>query len=376
MEIERRYRMETPEMKPLGIDPGRVERVLIYRLGSLGDTIVALPSLHLIARTFPNAQRLLLTNFPVHAKAPAASAIIGESGLVDGYLSYPVGTRSIRTLATLWVKIRRFRPQILVYLTRPRGDSIVKRDVRFFRLSGARRITGLPFGDLAEPRYFPEEDIWEHESARLLRTLGELGDTDFEDLTNWDLHLTHAEQARAQQLLLPISGRPFIACGPGTKMQAKDWGEENWRKLLAELGSALPGHGLVLVGAKEDAEVSDKAGTGWPGPVINLCGQATPRETAAALKGARLFLGPDSGPMHLAATQGVPCAIAFASREKRGYWFPVGKEHEVVYHKVDCSLCRLEVCIEQKKKCLTSISVDEMLAAALRAMSQKETVSR
>jgi len=362
-------------MKPLDLDPETVKKVLIYRMGSLGDTMVVLPSLHLIERTFPNARRLMLTNFPVHAKAPAASAIIGESGLVDGYMSYPVGTRSASTLAQLWLQIRHFRPQVLIYLTRPRGESVIKRDVRFFRLCGITRFVGLPFGDLAGPRYLPENDMWEHESARLLRSIRSLGEADIEDPANWDLRLTEAERAKARQLLASISGRPFIACGPGTKMQAKDWGEENWQRLLEKLSSALPDYALVLVGAKEDSEVSEFAATGWQGPVINLCGQVTPRETAAALRGAELFLGPDSGPMHLAAAQGVPCAIAFASREKRGYWFPAGKGHQVVYHKMDCSLCRLEVCIEQKKKCLTSISVDEMLEAALRAMKHKESLS-
>ena len=52
------------------------ERILIYRLGSLGDTVVALPCFHLIARKFPHAERVLLTNFPVHAKAPASAAAV------------------------------------------------------------------------------------------------------------------------------------------------------------------------------------------------------------------------------------------------------------------------------------------------------------
>ena len=37
----------------------------MYRLGSLGDMLVALPSLHLVARAFPEAERRMLTNFPV-----------------------------------------------------------------------------------------------------------------------------------------------------------------------------------------------------------------------------------------------------------------------------------------------------------------------
>ncbi len=359
---------------PLGLDAKNVKRVLIYRLGSLGDTVVVLPALHLVERTFPNARRLMLTNIPVHAKAPAASAIIGDSGLVDGYMSYPVGTRSVGNLAQLWWQIQRFRPQVLVYLTKPRGERAVKRDATFFRLCGARRLVGLPLGDMAAPLYFPQEDIWEHESQRLLRTVRDLGESSIDDLANWDLRLTAAELKRGEEARSMLEGRPFIACGPGTKMQAKDWGEENWRRLLAKLSVQLPGFGLMLIGAKEDAQVSDFAAQQWTGPVVNLCGQLTPRETAAALKGAALFMGPDSGPMHLAAAQGVPCAIAFASRDRRGYWFPVGNGHEVVYHTMDCSLCNLEVCIEQKKKCLTSISVDEMLSAALRAMKREELV--
>jgi hypothetical protein len=75
--------------------------VLIYRLGSLGDTVVALPCFHLIARCFPQAERVLLTNFPVHAKATATAAVLGDSGLVHGYMRYTVGTRRIGELLRL-----------------------------------------------------------------------------------------------------------------------------------------------------------------------------------------------------------------------------------------------------------------------------------
>jgi ADP-heptose:LPS heptosyltransferase len=80
-----------------------------------------------------------------------------------------------------------------------------------------------------------------------------------------------------------------------------------------------------------------------------------------------LFLGPDSGPMHFAAAAGVPCAIAFASRTLPGIWYPAGNGHQIVYHKLACSNCDLETCIENQKRCLTSISIDEMSAAAMTA---------
>ncbi len=351
----------------LNFDPARVKRVLIYRLGSLGDTVVALPALHLVERAFPHARRLMLTNIPVHAKAPAASAVLEGSGLVHGYLSYPVGTRSLRKLSALWWRIRRFRPHVLIYLMPARGRGSLNRDTWFFRLCGSPQIIGLPAGDRAEPALDPNTRVWEHEASRLLRCLRSLGDADLHDPAAWDLRLTPEENRTATDVLACFAGQPFIACGPGTKMQAKDWGQQNWRALLARLAVELPGRGLVLVGAKEDAPVSDYASAQWTGPVANLCGLLTPRETAAVLRRSELFLGPDSGPMHLAAAYGVPCAIVYASRSRRGHWFPVGNGHQVVYHTLPCSLCNLEICIENKRECITSISIAEMTSAAMKA---------
>ncbi|RRA49676.1 glycosyltransferase family 9 protein [Acidipila sp. EB88] len=344
----------------------RVRRILIYRLGSLGDTMVVLPSLHLVARLFPNAERRMLSNHPVHGKAAPASAILDHSGLITGYMSYAVGTRNPWTLAKIALSIRVYRPDLLVYLTKPRGEAVIARDRKFFQLiCGVRNIVGLPVGTLGEN--LPPQGtggLWESEAARLARSVAALGPLDVNDLSNWDLRLTPEEQAKAAQALAPLAGKALIACGPGTKMQAKDWGAASWRALLDKLAAAHPEHGLILVGAKDDASVSDEVSTGWSGRVLNLCGALAPRVTAAALARTELFLGPDSGPMHFAAAAGVPCAIAFASRTEPGIWYPAGHGHRVVYHPLPCSNCDLEVCTVNQKRCLTSISPDEMFQAA------------
>lgn len=345
----------------------RVRRILIYRLGSLGDTMVVLPSLHLLARLFPDAERRMLSNQPVHGKAAPASAILDHSGLITGYMSYPVGTRNPLTLARIALQIRSFGPDLLVYLTKPRGEAVLERDRRFFSLlCGVPRIVGLPTGALGENLPLGN-GLWESEAARLARTLAPLGPLDVDDLSNWDLRLTQDENAAAAQALQPLESRPLLACGPGTKMQAKDWGASAWRALLDKLAAAHPEHGLILVGAKDDYTVSEEAAQGWAGRSLNLCGALAPRVTAAALARTELFLGPDSGPMHFAAAAGVPCAIAFASRTEPGIWYPAGHGHRVVYHRLACSNCDLETCIVNQKRCLTSISPDEMFEAAEQA---------
>src|SRR5271156_4682896 len=120
------------------------QRVLIYRLGSLGDTLIALPALHLVARAFPTAERRLLTNLPVHAKAPPAEAILRHTNLVHDYLRYPVGTRNPRSLLVLALQIRRWRPDVLVYLAAARGPRTARRDALFFHLCGISRQIGVP----------------------------------------------------------------------------------------------------------------------------------------------------------------------------------------------------------------------------------------
>jgi heptosyltransferase-3 len=341
------------------------KRVLIYRMGSLGDTLIALPALHLIARAFPEAERRMLTNFPVNVKAPPAAAILENSGLIQGYIRYAVGTRSPRELLSLWWQLVRWRPQVLVYLGPNRGIESARRDAQFFRLCGISRLIGIPdTEDRQKHRWMEAEQALEPEGARLARNIDELGDARLDDPESWDMCLTPFEHGRATEALAPVAGHPIIAVSVGTKVQSKDWGRENWRGLLARLAGLYPDYALALSGAPEESEASEFAAEGWRdvshAPVVNLCGLLTPRESAAAFAQARVFVGHDSGPMHLAAAVQTPCVAIFAARNKPRVWFPYGKQHRVVYHQTDCWGCGLETCIVERKKCLTSITVDEV----------------
>jgi heptosyltransferase-3 len=351
-----------------------IRKVLIYRLGSLGDTVVTLPCFHLIARTFPQAERFLLTNFPVNSKAPPSAAVLGDSGLVHGYMRYTVGTRRLGELLRLAWEIRSFRPDVLVYLMPMRPEKNVRRDRIFFRMAGVRRIVGLPGeGDL-ERQFDAGTGLYESEALRLGRMMRELGDVNAGDPANWSLRLTDAEREAAMSALGTLVGRPLIVCGPATKMQSKDWGQENWRELLARLHMKYPEHGLVLAGSREDAEVSEFAAKEWKGAKVNLCGRLSPRETAAVLEHADIFLGPDSGPMHLAASVRVPCVIAFSAHGLPGVWYPAGDRHQIIYHQTECFGCGLETCIVEQKRCLRSVTVDEMEQAVGRVLSRQVRV--
>jgi heptosyltransferase-3 len=371
----------------------KTRRVLLYRLGSLGDMLVALPALHLVARAFPDAERRLLTNVPVSTKAPAAEAVLDGSGLVQGYVQYVVGTRSVGELVRLWWTIARWRPEVLVYLAAPRGVDAAKRDAAFFRLCGVRKLIGVPLTEGMQKNFYGDAtgDLWEGnlepEAARLVRCIAELGEAAdgsdagrLEDAASWDLHLSAAEHEAAARAIGEEALRlEPIAVSFGTKVQAKDWGKENWRTLLGRIAAECrergeAGRALLLAGAAEEREAGEFVAEGWRanggGPVVNLCGRLTPRESAAAFARARIFVGLDSGPMHLAAAVGTPVVAIFAARNIPRQWFPFGKQHRVVYHRVECWGCGLETCIEQQKKCLMSITVDEVMVQVRSALAE------
>lgn len=313
---------------------GEVRRVLVYRLGSLGDTVVSLPCLHLIARVFPDAERRLLTNEATGGKAAPVELVLDGSGLVTGTpIRYPTGTRRPSALFRLRREIRAFDPDLLVYLAESRGVAVALRDTAFFRTCGVGRIVGAPLSsDLATHRYLPREKRWEREAERLARCLAPLGDALLDRRESWDLCFTKAERMRADAALGEWAGaRNFVAFSVGTKWPENDWGNERWSAALAALTASSPRLGLVLTGSADEAERSHTLAAHWKGPILNLCGRLPPRESALVIARAHLFLGHDSGPMHLAASVNTPTIAVFSHKNKPGIWFPYGVGHIPLY---------------------------------------------
>ena len=152
----------------------------------------------------------------------------------------------------------------------------------------------------------------------------------WEDPAAWDLNLTPPECQRADEVLAPLSGRPFIAVCVGGKLAIQDWGDENWHRLLGEVAPNLK-IPLVFVGGADDSPRSLRLGQDWKAPVIDACGRLTPRETAALLRRAAFFVGHDTGPLHLANAGGLRCISLFGSRDPPKIWHPIGPCHRTFH---------------------------------------------
>jgi heptosyltransferase-3 len=306
--------------------------VLIFRIGSIGDTVVALPCFHAIARAFPKHRKVLLTNAIASARESSVESVLAGSGLIDATVYFPVGSGQLSHSLALLRQLRQLHPEALVYLAPRPGGLAVYRDLAWFVAAGIRRIIGAPLSPRTRDCLTDSTTgELEFEAARLARVLRPAIAVDLSS-SNWDLRLTPAEHAVAQKHLSGAAGRRILlALSPGAKIPEKDWGEARWAALITLLQTRLADLTLVFVGAPDERPLIDRLTKLWSGSCVNLCGELTPRESAAVLARCDVLACHDSGPMHLAASQGTVCVALFGTYNKPRRWFPFGYGHEVIY---------------------------------------------
>ena len=128
-------------------------RVLVFRVGQIGDMIMSLPAVWAVRRHWPDAKLTLLCDVhPGRQTYVPGSDILGGTGVFDSIEHYEVpgeGQGRLKTLfarARLWARLRRGGYDALVYLAPSiRKPDQVKRDARFFRLAGCGRIYGASY---------------------------------------------------------------------------------------------------------------------------------------------------------------------------------------------------------------------------------------
>jgi len=354
------------------------KRILIYRLGSLGDTIMALPVFHQIRMSYPNAKITLLTNQPVADKAAPLESVLGKDYFFDTVLAYPVGTRNGALLLNLIKQIRALKIDTIIYLAGVRTyptilktKLVVLRDWFFFKAAGIRNMIGFPA--LPEDFFLIPDRLTgelEWEAKRLARRVKVLGSIALDDDRYWDLNLSPQENTEAALKLSTLNlSEQLIVASTGTKNEVNHWEEHNWLNLFKQLGKELTGCQLVMIGGPDEFEQAEKCIAAWGSKALNLCGQTSPRVSGAIIKFAQVFIGHDSGPMHLAAAVGKPCVAIFSARHLPRQWYPRGDLHTVIYHQTDCAGCGLDVCVIQKKKCILSIAPDEVKTAVMKILN-------
>jgi ADP-heptose:LPS heptosyltransferase len=344
-----------------------VRRLLVFRRGHIGDTVIALPAFWALRAHVPRAELTLLCDRSDAPSAVNAADVAMGTGLFADRIEYPTvaGDRppGAWSMARLALTLRRRRFDAVAYLAPSlRSAAHVRRDTRFFAWSGIRRVLGGVYPDADPPRAAGEPLAKRpHEADRLLARLAESGvAVPASGAGRMDLAISDGERSEGARLLGDSGGRPRIAIGPGSKMAAKVWPEDRYRDTVSAL---IASHDVepVVIGGPEDRVVAGRLIAAW-GRGRDLCGVGL-RQAVAAMERCRLYLGNDTGSMHLAVCASLRCVALFSARDQPGKWYPYGDGHAVLRRAVPCEGCMLTVCEVERMRCLTLIGVEEAATA-------------
>jgi lipopolysaccharide heptosyltransferase III len=355
------------------------QRILFYRIGQIGDTVNALPAVWAIRRQFPRAFITLLNDQHGHSNYTLALRTLPEKGLFDDFIFYNAhkdGT-PFWNLLRLIPQIRQGQFDTLVYLApRFRTRRQVWRDLAFFRLTGIKRFIGhkgtLTLSTFKANKPWPYLD---KEPDHLLSRLAFSGiPVPAPGQGCMDLLLTQEEKDTARDWLLDHieldKYQILIGVGVGGKCATQIWPRERFARLGRRIIEKIGGVPIVF-GGPEDRYFGESLIKEW-GAGANAAGELNVRQAAAALSFCRLYVGNDTGTMHLAAAVGTQCIAIFSARNFPGEWHPYGPNHIVLKANVACEACKLSECLKYDLACLKLISVGDVINACERALNNKE----
>lgn len=363
-------------------------RILIVRLGSHGDILMATPFLSALRRAYPDAH---LTWVVEHSSADSiiANPCIDEVLVWDSrYWRSMIRTHGLDILAPKRVLGLRWLVQALRMGAELRGrhyDTLISFQPEEWPTllsgTGAKTTIGVfdtfrqfsgeaqtsPYAKRYEYAY-TYGDLPEHRTDQYLLPLGALGlppSTDKQMVLGFT-----AEDAKAAENFLTqyahSKDQPFVVLAPMTTWESRNWPAGRY----VQLGDALAaqGHRIVVIGSpnpKEQAAVGAITAQ-MQTPPITASGTLTFRQMAALLARASLVVSGDTGPMHVAAAVGTPYLALFGPTPTLGRAPQAGRGISLM-HPVPCGPCDKQFCNQTGEnilRCLKLIGVDEALAAA------------
>jgi predicted lipopolysaccharide heptosyltransferase III len=187
---------------------------------------------------------------------------------------------------------------------------------------------------------------------------------------NPQLWLTSEEANSADQLLDQLGvqrSQSIVVLQPGARYWFKAWPPERFAELADRLISQHSCQ-VLIGGSHQDIEIGQQIRQMAKSSPIIMAGRTTIKQFAAIVKKSALFVGSDSGAMHIASAVGTP-VVALFGPSSPAEWGPRGGATEVIYKGLDCRVCFHPTCQRGEQNCMKLIAVDEVEAASKRLIA-------
>ena len=329
------------------------KRILVVKLDHLGDVILATPVFSNLRQAYPDAERHALTGTwsrVVLERHPDVKTVFDYNSPAFCRSGKPT---SLREAFRLYRELRRQKYDLVVEL---RGDWRTT-GFSFLRLTRHRlsRAALQIENKLGLARFSGT-----HETTRNLDLLRHAGiPTPCQNAT---FSVTTADEKWGSDFLGSHKidkQSPLVAIHPGSPIPLKRWCPERYAE-LADWLIARKGTQILFVGVKEEVPIVTEIQRRMQGASINIAGETTLTQLASILRACNMFIGNDSGPMHLAAAVGTPTIGLYGPGDPTRF-APIGVTCQTIRRKLDCSPCSGTTCRFGKKGCMSEIQVTDVI---------------
>lgn len=350
--------------------------ILVIRLSSLGDVLLTVPAVQAIKAASPLSTVSWLVEGP-------QSDLLACQDFIDRVIEFPrsaIGRelrkgRFFSALAVLSAFRSALRQQAYDLVVDFHGivkSALLSRTARAGKRIGFDRTFAREGSWLAYDEKTKGRDRRMHKTARNMLLASFFGARPAgagATVPEIDLKVQPEAQAYIDAFLAKSGvNRPIFAVNPFCSKGSafKRWDLERYGELIRRVGDSTGATMMVLWGPGEEEEarrlVADTDGRAY------LACPTTIPQAYALLRRTDLYVGGDTGVMHLAAFARVPVVAIFGPTDHLVNG-PFGANHTIVRKDLPCSPCRDKKC--KSRECLRSITVDEVSAAVLDAWSAR-----
>lgn len=347
-----------------------IKKILVRAPNWIGDAVLCLPAIEVIKSAYPQAEITVLAR-------PWVSPVFLNSSFVKGVADYDTSGRHAGIFGRLKlikdIKKKNFDMAVL-FQNAFEAAMIVFLAKIPIRIGYDRDFRGML---LTNPIKFSSDIKNAHQVFYYLNIVNRLNESYGLQPSALSYQpkicLTEGEKVWAKKFLQEkgINDEILIGMAPGASYgPAKRWMPERFNEVAARLVNdcrAKP----VLFGGRDDREICGSVLGGLNG--LNLSGEIDLRKSIALISMCGLFITNDSGPMHIAASLGIPTVAIFGSTspELTG---PVGDNVTVIKKDIECSPCFERKCRYGHYNCFKMIEEDEVYEASVKFLKESKNV--
>ena len=328
------------------------ERILVIKLDHLGDVLLATPVFSNLRRAYPNAELHALTGAwsrVVLEKHPDVNKVIEYNSPAFCRTGQPT---SFKGTFQLYCELRRQKYDLMVEL---RGDW---RTVWFaFGRLTPKRLSRAAL-QIANRLGFAQFS-GTHETTRNLDVLKQAGIPT--PVQTAIFSVTAEDKKWASDFLATYRierQRPLIAIHPGSPIPLKRWLLDRYAE-LADWLIAQKRAQILFVGVEDEIPIITEIQALMRGESINVAGRTTLAQLASILHTCNVFIGNDSGPMHLAAAVGTQTIGLYGPGDPTRFG-PAGEKCQTIRRRSDCP-CVGTTCRFGKAGCMSEIQVTDVI---------------